>query len=101
MYADSAEPDRIKEILLAGFNVHPALKDVKAGIMSVKNRALSIVKSSLNLVKEIQSYVWKTDMNGNILEEPVKFNDHLADALRYAVHTHFYKEQNMPDIAFL
>jgi phage terminase large subunit len=25
--------------------------------------------------------------NGNILDEPVKFNDHAMDALRYAIYT--------------
>ena len=89
IYADSSEPDRIAEIYAAGFNIIPARKAVKPGVLSVKSKNLFIVKSSANLTKEIQSYVWKTDLNGNILEDPVKFNDHALDALRYAVHTHF------------
>ncbi len=31
----------------------------------------------------------KEDKDGNILDEPVKFNDHLMDALRYALVSHF------------
>ena len=60
--------------------------------MAVKSCGeLLITKSSVNLIKEIESYSWKTDLNGNILEEPVKFNDHALDALRYAVYS--YKKE--------
>jgi len=100
IYADAAEPDRIKEIFDAGFNIKPANKAVTQGIISVKSRALSVVKSSANLIKEIQNYVWKTDLNGNALEDPVKFNDHALDALRYAVHTHFSAAAPEPEITF-
>ena len=36
-------------------------------------------------INEIQQYHWREDKDGNVLEEPVKKNDHLMDALRYAV----------------
>jgi len=101
IYADAAEPDRIKEILDAGFNIIPADKAVKPGIMSVKSRKLFITKSSLNIIREIQSYRWKTDMNGIVLEEPVKFDDHALDALRYAVYTHFGRGRTgKPEVTF-
>ncbi|MDR0292226.1 MAG: PBSX family phage terminase large subunit [Elusimicrobium sp.] len=100
IYADAAEPDRIKEIYDAGFNILPANKAVNLGIMSVKSRNLIILKSSANLIKEIQSYVWKTDLSGGALDEPVKFNDHALDALRYAVHTHFNAAAPEPRITF-
>lgn len=92
IYADSAEPARIEAIYRAGFNVKPAGKNILNGIMAVKSCGeLLITKSSVNLIKEIESYSWKTDLNGNILEEPVKFNDHALDALRYAVYS--YKKE--------
>lgn len=103
IYADAAEPDRIAEILAAGFNIHPALKAVNAGIMAVKASGLSITKCSANLIKEIQNYCWKTDNNGNTLEEPVKFNDHALDALRYAIYTYGMQNKQScaaPDITF-
>ncbi|ACC98403.1 Phage terminase, large subunit [Elusimicrobium minutum Pei191] len=100
IYADAAEPARIAEISEAGFNIHPALKDVKAGILSVKTKKLFINKNSSNLIKEIQGYCWKTDLNGNALEEAVKFNDHALDALRYALHTHFFISGKKPDVSF-
>ena len=86
IFCDSAEPQRIKELYNAGLNVKPALKDVKKGIDSVKSFPLRISASSSNLIKEIKFYKWKEDKDGNILEEPVKFNDHAVDAMRYAIY---------------
>jgi phage terminase large subunit len=37
------------------------------------------------------SYKWKKDKNDNVIEEPVKANDDLMDACRYAVFTHLTK----------
>ena len=88
IYADAAEPNRIAEIAASGLNIKPAQKNVLNGIMSVKSDNFFVTKSSTNLIKELQTYSWKSDANGNILEEPVKFNDHLLDALRYAIYTY-------------
>jgi phage terminase large subunit len=87
IYADAAEPDRIAQIALAGFNIKPADKAVLNGIMAVKAAKLFITKDSVNLIKEIQTYSWKTTQEGITLEDPVKFNDHALDALRYAIYT--------------
>ena len=101
IYADSAEPDRIAEICAAGFNIQGALKNVLDGIMFVKSCPLNIIKESPNLTKEIQSYSWKTTLNGQITEEPVKFNDHALDALRYALYTHKTGQEKSVQISFI
>lgn len=88
IYCDSAEPKSIEELYRAGLNVHASDKDVWAGILKVKSYPLHIHRQSANLVKELQSYKWKLDKEGNMLDEPVKASDHIADALRYAIHTH-------------
>ncbi|MCR5504700.1 MAG: PBSX family phage terminase large subunit [Elusimicrobiaceae bacterium] len=98
IYADAAEPNRIAEIELAGFNIKAAQKNVLNGIMSVKSDSFFVTKSSVNLIKELQSYSWKSDANGNILEEPIKFNDHLVDAMRYAIYT-YRNELNQSTVA--
>lgn len=83
---DSAEPDRIRELQLAGFNAVPAIKkNVLHEIDQIKRHKIIIDPRCVNFIKEIEGYSWKTDKNGNVLEEPVKFNDHLMDAMRYAV----------------
>ena len=48
---------------------------------------LHIVATSENLKAELNSYKWRKDKADNLLEEPVKMNDHLLDSLRYAVYT--------------
>jgi len=100
IYADSAEPQRIQEIHQAGFNIWPSDKNVKAGIDFCKRFFFNIYKDSTNLQKEIKSYKWKEDKNGIILEEPVKYNDHLLDALRYTVFTHGLKYWFEQQLAF-
>ena len=85
IYADSAEPQRIEEIYQAGFNVYSSEKDVSFGINKVKQYKMHVLEDSVNLIKEIRSYKWKEDKEGRILEEPVKFNDHAMDAMRYAL----------------
>lgn len=88
IYADSAEPARIEEIYRAGYNIYQAEKKVDDGIDSVKRYKLHIHPDSVNLIKEVQTYSWREDKNGHMMEEPVKFNDDLVDAMRYAIHTH-------------
>lgn len=100
IYADSAEPDRIKEIYDAGFNVWPADKSVKSGIDYVKRFDLVISPDSTSVIKEVKSYKWKQDKNEHVLDEPVKFNDHAADAIRYAVFTHGTKYWNFASYSF-
>ena len=91
IYADAAEPARIEELRRAGYNVHPADKSVKDGIDCVKRHRLHITTDSTNLLGEIRSYKYREDRNGVVLEEPVKFRDHIVDAVRYCLHTHLPK----------
>ena len=88
MYADNAEPNRIQEFCDAGFNMHPADKDVGVGIDTCKRKRFYTNASNPDLNKERASYKWREDKNGNVLEEPVKYMDHAMDAKRYAVYTH-------------
>jgi len=94
VYADSAEPARIEEIKRAGFRVYPAQKDVTDGLDFVKRQRLFIHKTCANAVKEIQGYKYKEDKDGNVLDEPVKFADHLMDAMRYAIYTHLWRPKS-------
>lgn len=89
IFCDAAEPKTIEELFRAGYNVKPADKDVWAGIQKIKSMPLYITENSINLLHELKNYKWKTDKDGTIKpsEEPVKLNDHLLDALRYAVFT--------------
>lgn len=96
IYCDAAEPKTIEELVRAGYNAMPADKDVTEGIRKVKSMPLYITKRSVNLLKEIRSYKWRTDKDGRVLDEPVKFNDHAMDAGRYGTFTHSSGFQFVP-----
>ena len=76
----------IAEITQAGYNSYEAHREVKDGIDLCQRQTLIIPESSASLIKEIQSYQWKEDREGNIISEPIKFNDHLMDAMRYGIY---------------
>ena len=91
IYADAAEPKSIEELYRQGFNIKPAQKDVWAGIVKMKSYPINLHYNSKNLRREFMSYKWKKDKNDNVIEEPVKANDDLMDACRYAIFTHLTK----------
>jgi phage terminase large subunit len=84
--ADSAEPKSIEEIYRLGWNIHAAKKgpdSIKNSIDILKRFVCHITPESVNLIKEHKTYKWKEDKNGNYLNEPVDFNNHLLDGIRY------------------
>lgn len=88
--ADSAEPKSIDEIKSYGVNIIPAIKgagSVQQGIQFLQDQKISVTKRSLNVIKEYRNYMWMTDKNGKILNEPEGGLDHALDATRYALNT--------------
>ena len=96
IYCDAAEPKTIEELARNGYNAKPANKDVTEGIRAVKSTPIFIHQDSVNLLKELKSYRWKTDKNGMKLDAPVKFSDHACDAMRYAI----YSKLTIPSITW-
>ena len=83
---DSAAPQAIAEMSRAGINAKPVRKDtILSGIDQIKRHNLFVNSQSKNLIEELNSYVWKSDKNGNNLDEPEDRNNHLLDALRYVL----------------
>ena len=95
VWCDAAEPDRIKELQANGVQARAASKDVQAGIGAVKNFPLYLVVGEGigdNLVKEIDSYSWRRNVQtGMLMDEVVKHDDHLMDAMRYAIYNEWGK----------
>lgn len=86
--ADSAEPKSIDEIKLYGINIFPAVKgpgSITSGIQFVQAQRISVTKRSVNLIAEYRNYLWKTDKNGRIINEPEGGFDHALDATRYGL----------------
>jgi len=95
--ADSAEPKSIDEIRMYGINMMPATKgpgSVNQGIQFVQQQRISMTKRSSNLIKEYRNYLWATDKNGKILNEPEGGLDHALDAIRYAMSSIAPKERD-------
>ena len=86
VYCDSADPEKIEVFRRAGLNAYPSVKNVKAKIDTTRETQIHIGEDCANLIRELPSYEWKRDKLGNILDEPVKLNDHSVDALCYAVY---------------
>jgi phage terminase large subunit len=77
-----------------GVSLIPSLKQKEDSAIGRVNEffkagKIKIFKNCVNLIRELQDYRWKdaTDLSVNASEEPVKRNDHAADALRYFVMT--------------
>jgi len=98
IYADAAEPARILEIQNVGFNVVAADKSVIPGIDYCKAQQLRVTESSINLINELNTYSWKKDKSNKSLDEPIKINDHLTDAFRYAIYSHNKNHVSLPHI---
>lgn len=85
--ADGARPEIIAEIKQVGFRCISADKSagsVKRGIDRVQQR--KIYYAGDDLEREFLSYAWrKKRSTGEMLDEPQDGNDHLMDAIRYAI----------------
>lgn len=84
--ADSAEPKSIEELYRDGWrNIEPA----KKGKDSILNSIDILRRYKINyspedqIGKEVVTYKFKSDKNGLITENPIDFNNHTIDALRY------------------
>ena len=67
-----------------GINAKAVRKDtILAGIDQLKRHNLFVTKDSHNLLNELNSYIWKSDKNGNNLDEAEDKNNHLIDPIRY------------------
>lgn len=81
---DYAEPKSIEELRRMGIRaVRVDSKDTKLSIDILRRYKINIEKNSINLINEIKQYKWKIGSDSRPINEPVKFNDHAIDALRY------------------
>lgn len=88
--ADSAEPKSIDEIRSYGVNILPATKgqdSVLQGIQYVQGQRISVTKRSLNVLKEYRNFLWMTDKEGKIINEPERIFKHSMDAISYGMNS--------------
>jgi len=93
---------------LLGIVTIPANKDVTVGIETVRIKligtggvpTLFVYNNCIETIKEFKRYTWKKVAKNplnptNEPDEPLKKDDHLADAWRYVIHSE-HKGRMMP-----
>lgn len=85
---DSAEPKTIDYLSNNGINAIPTVKgadSINRGIRWLKGYEIIVDVRCQNFKNEIEQYHWQEDKYGNAMAKPVDANNHLIDALRYAL----------------
>jgi len=74
-------------------NIRDAENDVLNGIRLVTeyfyNGTFKVCKDCVNAIQEFTNYLWDVKAAERGIERPLKQHDHLMDAIRYALHTHY------------
>jgi phage terminase large subunit len=85
-FCDSANPQAIEEMKRNGINAKPVAKGtILHGIDLIKRHNFFITSTSVNLIDELNQYVWKQDKNLKNLDEPVDDYNHAIDCIRYCL----------------
>ena len=93
---DCAEPKSIDELSGMGLRIKGAKKgkdSVNNGIQWIQDLEIIIHPRCVNFLTEISQYQWKKDKFGKSLNEPEDDNNHLMDAMRYALERYIQKNR--------
>lgn len=85
---DSAEPKSIAELRSLGLPVYPARKgpdSVLHGVQWLRQQEIILSPACPRLGEEMTRYQWQRDRDGHTLPRPQDRDNHLMDALRYAL----------------
>lgn len=93
IWCDSALPQNIEELKRSRFNVKPVnKKSILHGIDLIKRHHIWIESTSTNTIKEFQTYRFKEDKDGNLIDTPEDDNNHSVDAIRYVLESELNKK---------
>lgn len=97
--ADSAEQRLIAELQAKGVRrLVPSIKgkgSIKAGIDFMKQFHIYIHPSCVKTIEEFDTYIYKQDKDGKWLNEPIDSNNHIIDAIRYALERYHIQKQSL------
>lgn len=96
---DSSEPRSIADLKRHGIRAISAKKgpgSIEHGIRWLQGYEIIVDETCTNIIKELSTYRWKEDKNGDVIPKPEDKNNHLLDALRYALEGEM--TQNKPTI---
>lgn len=85
---DSAEPKSIAELRALGLHVLPARKgpdSIMHGVQWLRQQQIILSPRCQHLRGELIRYQWQQDKDGNALPRPQDKDNHLIDAMRYAL----------------
>ncbi len=85
---DSAEPKSIAELRGCGIFALPARKgpdSLMHGVQWLRGQEIVVDPRCKNLIRELTLYRWQRDREGNTLRRPQDSDNHLIDAMRYAL----------------
>lgn len=87
--ADSDEQRLVAELQAKGIRrLVPSIKgkgSINAGIDFMKQFKIYIHPSCVKTIEEFDTYIYKQDKDGRWLNEPIDNNNHIIDAIRYAL----------------
>ena len=87
--ADSAEPKSIEELRRAGIarikKSRKGADSIRHGIQQIQNFRLIVHPRCVNTLRELSLYAWAKDRFDQYTGKPEDDNNHLMDAMRYAL----------------
>lgn len=81
------DPDRIIQLKKLGCQCKPSRKgrgSVASGLEWLKKYKIIVDIRCVNLIGELETYQWKKDASGRVIDIPEDRNNHFIDALRYS-----------------
>jgi phage terminase large subunit len=90
--ADSAEPKSVQELRYSGLHVEPSVKgadSIRNGIDVMNRYRIHVTQRSIDLIKELRNYKYRTDTDGRPTNVPIDKFNHAIDAARYVIQNKF------------
>ena len=101
--ADSAEPKSNDELRRLGIsrliNASKGPDSVRYGIDNIQQYRIIVRPCCENTIAELSSYIWAKNNDGTGKDKPVDKNNHLMDALRYAMEDVTFFRPVEPSVA--
>ena len=99
--ADCAEPKSNDELRRLGISrltkASKGADSVRHGIDTIQQYRIIVKPSCQNTISELSSYIWAKNNDGSGKDKPVDKNNHLMDALRYAMEDVTYFHPTDPE----
>jgi phage terminase large subunit len=82
------KPELVYELKKMGYNITQAYKPpgiIRTRIDIIKRFKINVTKRSVNVIRELRNYKWRTTQDGRALNEPIDSYNHAIDALGYVI----------------